>query len=60
MKIHMNEKRLVKNIINLSFIVRKLSLYVNFISSSKPLNKVYIKKEVEKIKFYIENIENNL
>ncbi len=51
---------LVKNIFTLSMLVRKLSLYCNFLSKSKTLDYKHIKNEIQTIKLYIENIENLL
>lgn len=51
---------LTKNISMLSIVVRKLCLYSNFLSASKSLDYNYIKNQIDAIKIYIENIENNL
>lgn len=51
---------LTKDIIILSMLVRKLSLYCNFLSKSKLLDYKYIKNEIQNIKIYIENIEKCL
>ena len=54
------QEALIKNIITLSMLVRKLSLYCNFLSKSKLLDCKYIKNEIQNIKIYIENIEKYL
>ena len=51
---------LQKDIQLLSFLVRKLSLYYNFVSKSKSLDSKYMKNIIENAKLSIENIEKNL
>ncbi|WP_250277299.1 hypothetical protein [[Clostridium] colinum] len=51
---------LVQNVFNLSLLTRKLSLYCNFLSKSKILDRKYIKSEIENIKLFVESIEKYL
>lgn len=54
------QQLIIKNISNLSNLIRKLALYCNFLSKSKSIDKEHIKKEIENIKISIEILEKYL
>ncbi len=54
------QELILKNISNISNIIRRLALHCNFLSKSKSLDKEHIKKEIENIKISIESLEKYL
>ena len=54
------QELLIKDIITLSKLVKKLSLYSSFVSKSKKLDLNYINFEIQKIKSNIKDIEKYL